>query len=175
MTKEPEREAPERGLFLKRLLHYNQRVPFPLPWTPNTVMPEYPVSPPKVAELETRMAKLGMHESDLEESFIRSSGAGGQNVNKVSTCVQIVHRPSGLSVRCQRERSQAMNRFIARRLLCDKLEERVLGAQSARQQAAEKIRRQKRKRSKRAKERILEAKRHQSGVKAMRGRPSRDD
>jgi protein subunit release factor B len=138
-------------------------------------MPDYPVSLPKAAELAQRMAKLGIQESDLEESFIRSSGKGGQNVNKVSTCVQILHRPTGLAVRCQQERSQVMNRFIARRLLCDKLEERTLGAQSARQQQAEKIRRQKRKRSKRAKERILEAKRHQSGVKAMRGRPSRDE
>ena len=138
-------------------------------------MPDYPVSPPKAAELESRMAKLGIFEADIEESFVRSSGAGGQNVNKVSTCVQIVHRPSGLSVRCQQERSQAMNRFIARRLLCDKLEERVLGAQSARRQLAEKIRRQKRKRSKRAKERILEAKRHNSSIKALRGRPSHNE
>jgi protein subunit release factor B len=138
-------------------------------------MPEYPVSPPKAAELENRMAKLGISEADLEESFIRSSGKGGQNVNKVSTCVQILHRPSGIAVRCQQERSQAMNRFLARRLICDKLEEKLLGAQSARQQMSEKIRRQKRKRSKRAKERILEAKRHQSGVKALRGRPSRDE
>jgi protein subunit release factor B len=128
-----------------------------------------------VAELEARMAKLGIREPDIEESFVRSSGAGGQNVNKVSTCVQLVHRPSGTTVNCQRERSQAMNRFIARRLLCDKIEEKALGDQSRRQQAFEKIRRQKRKRSKRAKERILEAKRHNSSVKAMRSRPSHND
>jgi protein subunit release factor B len=138
-------------------------------------MPEYPVSAPKVEELESRMKKLGIFETDLSETFIRSSGAGGQNVNKVSTCVVLLHRPSGLGVRCQQERSQAMNRFIARRLLCDKLEEKVFGEKSERRQAMEKIRRQKRKRSKRAKERILENKRHHSGVKQMRGRPSRDD
>jgi protein subunit release factor B len=138
-------------------------------------MPEYPVSAPKVKELEARMAKLGIFEADLEESFIRSSGAGGQNVNKVSTCVQLVHRPTSTTVRCQQERGQAMNRFLARRLLCDKIEEKALGEKSERRQAMEKIRRQKRKRSKRAKERVLENKRHHSGIKQMRGRPSHND
>jgi protein subunit release factor B len=138
-------------------------------------MPEYPVSPGKVDELQARMRSLGISELDLEESFIRSSGAGGQNVNKVSTCVQILHRPSGMTVRCQQERSQAMNRFIARRWLCDKIEEKRLGERSARQQAFEKVRRQKRKRSKRAKERILEQKKRNSGIKQLRSRPGRDD
>ena len=132
-------------------------------------MPEYSVSAPKVQELENRMAKLGLFEADIDESFIRSSGAGGQNVNKVSTCVVLLHRPTKITVRCQQERSQAMNRFIARRVLCDKVEEQVLGEKSERRQAMEKIRRQKRKRSKRAKERILENKHRHSAKKQMRG------
>jgi protein subunit release factor B len=138
-------------------------------------MPDYSVSEPKVTELAARMAKLGILEADLEESFVRSGGAGGQNVNKVSSCVQLVHRPSGLTVRCQQERSQVMNRFLARRLLCEKLEEKTLGEKSQRQQAFEKIRRQKRKRSKRAKERILEAKRQNSTKKQLRGRPGQNE
>src|SRR5687767_9952995 len=125
-------------------------------------MNPFPVSPQKQAELASRFASLAIREEDLEESFIRSSGAGGQNVNKVSTCVQLLHRPSGISVRCQRERSQAMNRFLARRLLADKIEEKREGDRSKRQMAFEKIRRQKRKRSRRAKERILESKHHRS-------------
>jgi protein subunit release factor B len=138
-------------------------------------MPEYAVSPAKADELQARMNALGILEADIDESFIRSGGAGGQNVNKVSSCVVLVHRPTGTTVRCQRERSQAMNRFIARRLLCEKIEEKRLGDRSARQQAYEKVRRQKRKRSKRAKERILEAKRQNSSVKAMRAKPSYND
>jgi len=136
-------------------------------------VPEYPVSPPKVAELESRMARLGIRESDIDESFVRSSGAGGQNVNKVSTCVQLVHRraaPRSLPARAQ-PGHEPLHR---RRLLCDKIEEKALATRAGGNRL-EKIRRQKRKRSKRAKERILEAKRHNSSVKAMRGRPSQND
>ncbi len=114
------------------------------------------------------MAAVNLRESDLEESFIRSSGAGGQNVNKVSTCVVLLHKPSGLVVRCQKERSQAMNRFWARRLLLEKLEEKVQGAKSEKRQAMEKVRRQKRRRGRKAKEKMLEAKHHRSGIKAGR-------
>jgi len=121
------------------------------------------------------MARLGIRESDLEESFIRSSGAGGQNVNKVSTCVVLRHRPSGLEVRCQRERSQALNRFLARRLLAERIEEKKEGIASRHRQAIEKIRRQKRKRSKRAKDRMLEGKRLHSEKKAMRRATGRED
>src|SRR3990167_5508092 len=84
----------------------------------------YPVSESKVRKLEEKIKKLCLRESDFEESFIRSSGSGGQNVNKVSTCVVLRHRPTGLEVKCQRERSQALNRFLARRLLAEKLEGR---------------------------------------------------
>src|SRR5262245_47841449 len=122
-------------------------------------MSRYPVSPAKEKELEERMARLGLRESELEERFIRSSGAGGQNVNKVATCVYLSHPSSGLEVKCQTTRTQAMNRFLARRLLCEKWEERIEGKRSAEEQRREKIRRQKRKRSKRAKEKMLQEKR----------------
>jgi protein subunit release factor B len=132
-------------------------------------VPAYPVSSQTAQALEARMAARGLREEDLDEQFIRSGGHGGQNVNKVSTCVVLVHRPSGLSVRCQQERTQGLNRFWARRILCDKLEEKVLGEKSARRQEAEKIRRQKRKRSKRSKLRMLEGKRRRSETKQNRG------
>jgi len=135
----------------------------------------YPVSPRKVEELETRLRALGIAESDLDETFIRSAGAGGQNVNKVSTCVVLRHRPSGIEVRCQRERSQALNRFLARRLLADKLETVRQGAASRQRQAIEKIRRQKRKRSKRAKDKMLASKRARGQTKALRRPPGADD
>lgn len=129
------------------------------------------VSPEKDSELVARMARLGLREEDIEERFIRGSGAGGQKVNKTSSCVQLLHRPSGIEVKCQRERSQVMNRFFARRELCDRLEAKVEGAKSARQQEAEKIRRQKRRKSRRQRMRMLDDKRHHSAKKAGRGRP----
>ena len=129
-----------------------------------------PVSPEKEKALQERMARLGVAESDLRESFVRSSGPGGQKVNKTSSCVQLVHLPTGLTVKCQRERSQAMNRFLARRELCERLEQRVLGAQSARLQEIERIRRQKRKRSRRQKARMLDEKRNHAKKKEQRAR-----
>ena len=133
----------------------------------------FPVSPQKQHELEETMKRLGVAESDLDERFVRSSGPGGQNVNKVSTCVVLRHRPSGLEVRCQRERSQALNRFLARRILLARLEAQRLGALSAEAQRIAKLRRQKRKRSKRAKDKMLAAKRLQSRKKSLRS-PVRD-
>ena len=138
-------------------------------------MPQFPVSPEKQTALEARLAKLGIREQELDEQFVRSGGPGGQNVTKVNTCVLLTHRPSGITIRCQEERSQAMNRFLARRRLADRLEERILGRESARQQAIEKIRRQKRKRSKRAKDKMLEAKRHRGDIKAGRRPAGPDD
>lgn len=132
------------------------------------------VTPQKQDELERRMAALGISEGDLEERFIRGSGKGGQKVNKTSSCVYILHKPTGVEVKCQRERSQAMNRFLARRELCDRLEAAREGVRSAKQQEAEKIRRQKRKRSRRSKARMLEGKRIQAGKKNLRQRPSGD-
>ena len=115
------------------------------------------------------MQRLGVKENDLKESFIRSAGPGGQNVNKVSTCVVLRHLPSGMEVRCQQERSQSMNRYFARRILLQKLEALRLGALSAEAKRIAKIRAQKRKRSKRTKEKLLKLKRFRSEKKQMRG------
>ncbi len=114
------------------------------------------------------MQALGIFEQDLEESFVRSSGKGGQHVNKTSTCVFLLHKPTRISVKCQEDRSQAVNRFLARRLLTDKIQQQIHGMKSAAQQLAEKIRRQKRRRSRRAKNNMLADKRHQSEKKQNR-------
>jgi peptide chain release factor len=129
----------------------------------------FPVSSHKESLLLERMRAMGIREEDIDEQFIRSSGAGGQNVNKVSSCVMLHHRPTGLRVRCQQERSQGLNRFIARRLLLDKIEASIKGAASEEARRIAKIRRQKRQRSRRAKLRLLADKRHQSDKKSMRG------
>ena len=134
----------------------------------------FTVSAEKENALLERMARLGVAESDLRESFVRSSGPGGQKVNKTSSCVQLVHLPTGLTVKCQRERSQAMNRFLARRLLLDRIEKMQTGVVEAERDRAEKIRRQKRKRSKRAKEKMLEGKRRQSEKKGLRSKITGD-
>lgn len=134
-----------------------------------------PLSGDRARALEERLARLGVRAEDLEESFVHSGGKGGQNVNKVATCVVLVHRPTGIAVKCQRERTQGANRLIARQMLADKIEERKLGAASRRQQEAEKIRRQKRRRSRRAKARMLDDKRAHSEKKAGRGSVGRDD
>lgn len=123
------------------------------------------------APWERRFAALGVREEDLEESFVRSSGPGGQNVNKVATCVQLVHRPSGIQVRCQESRQQAVNRARAREMLADRLEESRRAAEAARRSEIEKARRRKRGRSRAAKERILAGKARQSARKRDRRAP----
>ena len=114
------------------------------------------------------MTRLGILEKDLIEKFVLGAGSGGQKLNKTSSCVFLQHPKSGIEIKCQRERSRELNRFVARRELCERLEERILGQQSARQQANEKIRRQKRRRSRRQKERVLDDKRKHSVKKQAR-------
>ncbi len=125
-------------------------------------MSSFAISKKKEDALRQKMEELEIFEKDIKEKFIRSGGKGGQNVNKVATCVYLKHLPTKIEVKCQQERSQALNRFLARRILADKIEAQILGRESEKQQHIEKIRRQKRKRSKRAKLKILELKKKQA-------------
>jgi len=117
-----------------------------------------------------RLRELGLRKEDLVEKFIRSAGKGGQNVNKTSTCVYLKHLPTGIEVKCQQERSQAMNRIAALGLLAQKIAQAALRLKQARKQAQEKERRRKRSRPARLKERILETKKKVAEKKRLRGK-----
>ncbi len=131
-------------------------------------MSAFVVNPEKEHQMHQRMTALGVREVDIEESFVKSGGHGGQNVNKLATCVMLVHRPTGAQVKCQATRQQGLNRFIARRMLLDKIEAMRTGRVAAERARIEKIRRQKRKRSRRAKERMLADKARRSDKKVAR-------
>ena len=135
----------------------------------------FPVSLKKNESLQRRMTQLGIREGDLEESFVRSGGPGGQNVNKVATCVVLKHVPTGLAVKCQKDRSQAMNRYFARAILVERLESQIHGRQSEEARRIANIKRQKRKRSKRAKEKMHKTKQEQSEKKQLRRRVDTED
>ena len=131
-------------------------------------MPKFNVSEAKDSQLTRRMSRVGVRELDIVEKFVKGSGPGGQKINKTSSCVWLRHLPSGIEIKCQRERSQALNRFFARRLLCDRIEERIFGERSRRQQEAAKIRRQKKRRSRRQRERLLRDRHERSEKKQLR-------
>jgi len=129
----------------------------------------------KIEELDGRMKKLNIREEDIVEKFTRGSGKGGQKINKTSSCVYIKHIPTGISVKCQADRAQSINRFLARRILTDKIDMMRNKATSELKKKIYKLRKQKRKRSKRAKEKILRLKRIVSEKKALRVKPKLDD
>lgn len=122
----------------------------------------------KQQKLATKMAELGIKESDIFEKFILGSGKGGQKINKTSSCVYIKHLPSGIEIKSQMSRSREENRFFARRLLCEKIEEQIHKTESAKQKMVAKIRRQKARRSRRSKEKMLADKKSHSAKKALR-------
>lgn len=134
----------------------------------------FPVSEEKERELIARMAELQVEEDDLVETFIRGSGKGGQKVNKTSSCVQLRHIPSGIVLRCQQSRSQAMNRFLVRRELCDRLEEVQTGKTLKRDAERAKMRRQKARRSRRTKQKLLDDKKKVGAKKQLRKKPRKD-
>ena len=122
----------------------------------------------KENELKRRMHQLGVYAKDFRETFVRSSGPGGQSVNKTSTCVVLRHVPTGIQVKCQEERSQRLNRHKARRLILEKIEQRKKAEQLKIIQQKEKLRRQRRKRTTALKEEILEQKHYRSSKKTAR-------
>ena len=132
-------------------------------------------SPEKIAALEARMLSLGITEDTLLEKFIQGSGSGGQKINKTASCVYLKHSTSGIEVKCQQQRSRELNRYIARRELCERLEVIRDGKKSAKKQAQEKIRRQKRRRSRRAKNRMLDDKSKHAQKKNLRKDPGSND
>jgi len=133
-----------------------------------------PISTEKHADLQRRMDALGIVDADLLEKFVRGSGAGGQKINKTSNCVFLKHLPSGVCIKCQMDRSRELNRFLARRELCEQLESVRDGKATAKTQAIEKMRRQKRRRSRRSKQQSVADKRQLSQKKSLRRPPSQD-
>ncbi|HIJ60086.1 MAG TPA: peptide chain release factor-like protein [Nitrospirae bacterium] len=110
----------------------------------------FPVNPIKEEALRIRMSQLDIKETDIEETFVRSSGKGGQHVNKTSTCVKLRHIPTGIEVKCQRDRSQSLNRYYARVQLCDMIENSIKGDKSTQALKIAKIRKQKDRRRRRS-------------------------
>jgi peptide chain release factor len=137
-------------------------------------MPTFPISDSKKDALLRKMRKYDVKEEDLEEQFILGSGSGGQKINRTASCVLIKHVPSGMQVKCQKTRSQALNRYYARKILVDLIEQKVEGKRSVAQKKQEKIRRQKRRRSRRAKEKMLKNKKKRSKQKKQREMPDVD-
>lgn len=130
-----------------------------------------PISKDKVDGLQKKMELLGIREDDIEEKFILGSGKGGQKINKTASCVYIKHIPSSIEVKCQKDRSRELNRYLARKALCEKFEAEILKIKTEKQHLAEKIRRQKKRRTRRQQEKVLEEKHQHSAKKASRQTP----
>ncbi len=130
-----------------------------------------PIKKEKHEDLQQKMLSLGIRDEDLIEKFIIGSGRGGQNLQKTANCVYLKHVPTGIEVKCQKSRSQEINRYQARRLLCEKIEAQVYKIQTEKQAEQEKIRRQKRRRTRKQKEKMLEAKRRHAEIKGLRSKP----
>ena len=129
----------------------------------------------KFDALHERMEELGIREEDLIEKFVLGSGKGGQKVNKTASCVYLKHIPTQIEIKCQQDRSREMNRFLARRELCEQVASKIHKEKTAKQQLIEKIRRQKKKRSRRSKEKILQEKKKRSETKSYRSTPKHED
>ena len=130
------------------------------------------VNSQKQTALARRMKKLGIKEEDLNEQFIRGSGSGGQKINKTNSCVQLNHQPSGINIKCQRSRSQNLNRYYARLELVERIAEKQLGEKSKKAREIAKIRKQKQRRSKRAKNKMLADKKKHKAKKVLRSKVS---
>jgi protein subunit release factor B len=133
------------------------------------------ITPEAWNRLKLRMSGLGLSESDLDEQFIIGSGRGGQKLQKTSSCVRLLYARLNLIVKCQESRSRECNRFLARRLLCEKIEFIKYREACEEKKRQQKIRRQKARRSRRAKEKILADKRHQGILKESRKPPNLDN
>ena len=126
------------------------------------------MTPETIAKIRTLMAEALLKEDDLEETFILGGGPGGQKTNKTSSVVRLLHRPSGIQVRCGENRSREINRWLARRALAERILAREQGRKSAEQQEREKKRRQKRRRSRRQRQKMLDDKHAHAEKKALR-------
>ncbi|NGX29041.1 MAG: Peptide chain release factor 1 [Candidatus Anoxychlamydiales bacterium] len=125
--------------------------------------------------LKKKMLSLNIQEKDLVEKFILGSGRGGQKIQKTHSCVYLKHKPTGIAVKCQKERSRAMNRYFARKELTSKIEEKLFKEKSEKQKKIYKIKKQKKRRSKKAKLKMIEEKRKISQKKALRKKPSANE
>lgn len=130
-----------------------------------------PVSKEKQEELEKEMLSLNILEEDIVEKFVLGAGKGGQKMNKTSSCVYLKHLPTGIEVKCQSDRSRAMNRFLARRELCRKIKAQTLQIKTEKEQEREKIRRQKKRRSRKQQQKVLEEKKRRGSIKSLRKPP----
>ena len=133
------------------------------------------ISKEKFDELHKRMEKLNIKDGDITEKFILGSGKGGQKVNKTSSCVYLKHHPTGIEVKCQKERSREANRFFARRELCERIEKQCFNIETAKEQEKEKVRRQKQRRKRKTQKKLVEDKRQLSEKKELRKSPPSDD